>query len=56
MNEFTDRQLHRLTLFGRMRKTFGGLQAYGLWQDHFAVYLLRRRSALEPTREAVRSA
>nr|AVI43643.1 hypothetical protein [Klebsiella pneumoniae] len=23
MNEFTDRQLHRLTLFGRMRKTCG---------------------------------
>lgn len=57
MNEFTGSAASQADFIWKNAEDLWGLQAYGLWQDHFAVYLAApHRCALEPTREAVREA
>jgi type I restriction enzyme M protein len=57
MNEFTGSAASQADFIWKNAEDLGGLQAYGLWQDHFAVYLAAPpECALEPTREAVREA
>ncbi|CAC9253251.1 Uncharacterised protein [Citrobacter werkmanii] len=39
MNEFTGSAASQADFIWKNAEDLWGLQAYGLWQDHFAVYL-----------------